>query len=103
MLVEFLLLRFRKIPFTCSFPPFQDQLVPLFVVCLIGYYAFTAIGAGIERWMLADQVRFVILPVVLAIAWWTRGRLREDILEMDGALIYQERVAAAVQRLNLSN
>jgi hypothetical protein len=40
---------------------------------------------------------------VLAIAWWIRGRLREDILEMDGALIYQERVAAAVQRLNLLN
>jgi hypothetical protein len=103
LLVEFLLLRFRKIPFTCSFPPFQDQLVPLFVVSLIGYYAFTAIGAGIERWMLADQVRFVGLPVLLAIAWWTRRHLQEDILEMDGSLIYQERVTAAVQRLNLLN
>ena len=58
-------------------------------------------GSTGPRSTLAEARHFVALPVMLATAWWIRWRLRDDVLELDGALIYQERVTAAVQRLNL--
>ncbi|HZT30411.1 MAG TPA: hypothetical protein VFA33_11035 [Bryobacteraceae bacterium] len=101
LLVEVLLFRFHKIPFTCTFPPFQNHVILLFFVFLFGFFLFTGLGAGIERWMLAEPRRFLALPAGMLIAWGILQQVRRDFPEVETRLIFQEGAAPAVQRLDL--
>jgi hypothetical protein len=101
VLIEGLLLRFHKIPFTCTFPPFQDRLVVIAFAALVGFFLFTEVGTSIERWMLHQPLRALALPAGLGLAWKLFGQMRRDFPEVEPRLIFCERAAPAVQRLDL--
>ena len=101
LLIETLLVGFRKIPFTCSFPPFRNNVVVLALVGVLGYFFFTGSGASIEHWMLLRPFRFLWLAPAAAVAWEVFRRIRKEIPPIDSCLIYREQTAAVVQSLNL--
>ncbi len=45
MLVELLVVDFRKVPFTCSLPPFRNDTLAVIVGQFLGFALFTAGGA----------------------------------------------------------
>jgi hypothetical protein len=88
--VESLLLRFRKIPFTCSYPHFQSNSALIFVAYLFGFVLFTGYLPELELWSLSDPWRATLfIPLVavilLSIRWY-----RKQMLEMDKQLIFEE-------------
>jgi hypothetical protein len=88
--VEILLLRFRKIPFTCSYPPFQSHSALIFVGYVFGFLLFTTYLPELELWSLADPWRaLVFLPLIggilLSIHFY-----RKQMLDMDKQLIFEE-------------
>jgi hypothetical protein len=88
--VEILLLRFRKIPFTCSYPPFESHSALILVAYLFGFLIFTDYLPELELWSLGDAWRVVFfVPIVggvlLAIHYY-----RRQMLEMDKQLIFEE-------------
>ncbi len=88
--VELLLLRFRKIPFTCSYPPFQSHSALVFVAYLFGFLIFTSYLPELELWSLADPWRVsLFLPLVAAILV-TIHQYRKQMLDMDKHLIFEE-------------
>jgi hypothetical protein len=101
LLIETLLVGFRKIPFTCSFPPFRNNIVVLVLVAVLGYFFFTGSGASLEHWMMLRPFRFLWLGLVGAVAWEVLRRIRNEIPPVDACLIYREQTPAVVQRLNL--
>ena len=88
--VEALLLRFRKIPFTCSYPPFQSQSALIFVAYLFGFMLFTVYLPELELWSLADPWRTVVFVPLVAAALLGIHFYRKQMLDMDKHLIFEE-------------
>lgn len=101
LLAEILLLRYRKIPFTCTLPLFENHAIMRVLIYFIAFFFFTSFAAGIEHWMLAEPLRFVILPLFLALCWDLLRRIRRDTPDVDLELIYEESAEREVQALNI--
>jgi hypothetical protein len=88
--VELLLFRFRKIPFTCSYPQFQSHSALIFVAYLFGFVIFTVYLPELELWSLADPWRVsLFIPLVAAILL-SIHQYRRQMLDMDKHLIFEE-------------
>jgi len=88
--VEVLLLRFRKIPFTCSYPAFQSHSALILVAYLFGFVLFTVYLPDLELWCLADSWRTVLFAPLAAAAILGVYFYRKQMLDMDKQLIFEE-------------
>ncbi|HMD10536.1 MAG TPA: hypothetical protein VKH63_23590 [Candidatus Acidoferrum sp.] len=88
--VELLLLRFRKIPFTCSYPPFQSHSALIFVAYLFGFVIFTVYLPELELWSLADPWRVSLFIPLVAVILLSVQQYRKQMLDMDKHLIFEE-------------
>jgi hypothetical protein len=90
VLIEILLIRFRKIPFTCSYPAFKSHSGIVVVAYLFGFLIFTDYLAQMECWSLFGRWRVVwFLPLSLIVV----GALhfyRKQMLDMDKELIFED-------------
>jgi|SRR5579859_2560710 len=93
--VELLLLRFRKIPFTCSYPPFQSHSALIFVAYLFGFVIFTSYIPEFELWTFAESWRALLFLPPLAIVFTSIQLYRKQMLEMDKQLIFEESSASS--------
>jgi hypothetical protein len=101
ILIEVLLLRFRKIPFTCSYLPGKNN--PLFVLLIywLGFatYAYTMSRFG--YWVFQRPLRMVVTYAFIACALAALAVYRNRLLEEDSKLVFEEQYEPAVQRLQL--
>lgn len=93
--VELLLLRFRKIPFTCSYPAFQSHSALIFVAYLFGFVVFTSYIPEFELWTFAESWRVLLFLPPLAIVFFSIQLYRKQMLEMDKQLIFEESSASS--------
>ena len=93
-MVELLLLRFRKIPFTCTYPPFQSHSALIFVAYLFSFLIFTSYLPELELWSLADPWRTALFIPLVAIILLSIRLYRKQMLEMDKLLIFEESSAS---------
>jgi len=93
-LVELLLLRFRKIPFTCSYPAFQSHSALIFVAYLFGFLLFTTYLPQLELRCLADPWRAVLFIPLIAVLLLSVHFYRKQMLDMDKQLIFEETSAS---------
>jgi hypothetical protein len=101
LLMEGLLVRFRKIPFTCSLPKFKSHAIVSVLLLALGYFAFTSLTATVESWALVDPLWFVLfVPVVLGVSV-ALYRRRKTMLESDRWIIFEEQSVTVVEALNL--
>jgi hypothetical protein len=88
--VEVLLFRFRKIPFTCSYPQFQSHSALIFVAYLFGFVIFTVYLPELELWSLADPWRVSLFIPLGAAILLSIQQYRRQMLDMDKHLIFEE-------------
>lgn len=101
LLMEGLLVRFRKIPFTCSLPKFKSHAIVSVLLLALGYFAFTSVTATVESWALVDPLWFVLfVPVVLGVSV-ALYRGRKTMIESDRRIIFEEQSVTVVEVLNL--
>jgi hypothetical protein len=91
--VELLLLRFRKIPFTCSYPSFQSHSALVFVAYLFGFLTFTSYIPELESRSLADPWRVSLFVPFIAAILAGIYFYRKQMLDMDKQLIFEENAA----------
>jgi hypothetical protein len=89
-LVEILLIHFRKIPFTCSYPNFQNNSGVILTAYLFGFFLFTAYLPDLESWSLVSPARAAIFLPFFAIAFASLRAYRNQILDMDKQLLFEE-------------
>lgn len=88
--VEVLLVRFRKIPFTCSYPAFQSHSTLVLVAYLIGFVAFAIYIPQIVQWSLVTRWGAAgFIPVLLLCLGGLR-QFRKQMLDMDKQLVFEE-------------
>ena len=103
-LIEFLLAGYRKIPCTSPTPGFRENLPLRCFLLLFGLVGFARLGAGMERWMLVEPVRFLAIPAAMAAAWfWNQARLGKarEAGEIEEGLSFESGLTPAVLRLKL--
>jgi hypothetical protein len=103
-LIELLLSGYRKIPCTCPTPGFRENLPLRCVLLVLGLVAFARIGAGVERWILVEPTRFLLMPAAMSAAYiWNRERLRNarEAGEIEEGLSFESCLSPVVQRLSL--
>jgi hypothetical protein len=90
LLVEVLLVHFRKIPFTCSYPIFQSHSGVILIAYLFGFFLFTDYLPQMERWSFEDPLRFLCFLPLFAAAFFGLHAYRKQILDMDKQLLFEE-------------
>lgn len=88
--IDFLLRRFRKIPFTCNTQPDIKQLLLRILASVLGVLVAVPLLAGVERWMLAEPLRLVILAVILAYSWYVLRRQWRELLDFENSLSFED-------------
>jgi hypothetical protein len=89
-LVETVLIRFRKIPFTCSYPPFQSHSALIFVAYLFGFLFFTDYLPQMEHWSLVNPWQALWFVPLLGAGLVGLRQYRKQMLDMDKQLIFEE-------------
>jgi hypothetical protein len=92
-LVELSLFKFRKIPFTCVYPPFKSHSGVIALIYLFGFFVFTTYIAQMEYWALLSPWRTIcFVPLFLAVVLGLRAH-RKQMLEMDKELVFEDLAA----------
>ncbi len=102
LFIELLLLRFRKIPFTCSIQPELKQLLARILTSVFAVLVVVPILAAIEHWMLFEPLRFIWLSAAFLLAWYLLRRYRQRMLPMDRGLTFEDRPAPQFELLKLA-
>jgi hypothetical protein len=105
LLIEILLVRFRKIPFTCSAPHFKSNIPIAGFFYLIGFIVFTSWVPIIERRASDNPLWYLGFILALAGFWLGLALYRREVTRFDSHLIFEERSDVgdvAIEVLNLS-
>jgi len=79
LLTGILLRNFRKIPFTCSYPPFKQSSLLLVLFCVIGFFAYVTLISHVESWALhSGALASTILVALLALASFIVPRIGQE-------------------------
>jgi hypothetical protein len=102
LMINLLLVRFHKIPFTCSRELETRQLFARFLSCLSAVIILVPALAGTEQWALERPARFGALALVAAVAALGIRRYRNGLPEQDHVLAFEDRPPPQFELLKLA-
>jgi hypothetical protein len=101
VLLNLLLVWFRKIPFTCSYFPGKTSMAVMFFVYLAGFAAYSWTMADLEGRLLDEPVQLLLFYLIIAAALYGLGRLEKREFGVDDSLIYEDEPDPIVRSLEL--
>ena len=103
LLTNVVLIRFRKLPFTCTLPLFkQHSFVTLLSVCF-GFLLYATSTPEFEASALAEPARMIGLIPVVAVAWYIPHHLAKSTIDIERKLIFEESPTHAFEMLGLED
>jgi hypothetical protein len=102
LIVNLLLVRFHKIPFTCSRVVETRQVFVRFLLCLFGIVAVVPALSELEQWALLRPFRFGILALLAAAAAFAIRKHREGLSDRDRLLLFEDRPPPQFEWLRLA-
>jgi hypothetical protein len=102
LLIELLLYRFHKIPFTCSYLPGKANITAFWFLYWLGFATYAYTMASVEIWALHDPIRMAGMFLLGAIAVGVTYFYRNRLLNEGFALIFEDQPEPVVRTLNLS-
>jgi hypothetical protein len=99
---NFLLVNFRKIPFTCSAQLNIQQLLVQMIGTIFVVWAFVPAAAAIERWALLMPARIAVLAAALTCVWYSLARYRREADRHEASLKFENGPGAAFELLKLT-
>ena len=103
LLTNILLIRFRKLPFTCSLPVFKQHSIVILISLCFGFLIYAGSTAEFEASALAEPARWLGLVPVALIAWFIPRYLEKNTIELERKLIFEESAVRTVEALRLSD
>lgn len=103
LLTNIVLIRFRKLPCTCTLPLFkQHSFVTLLSVCF-GFLLYAVSTPEFEASALAEPVRMLSLIPVAALAWYIPHHLAKSAIAIERKLIFEESPTQTFELLRLGD
>jgi hypothetical protein len=81
LLSKALLLKFRKIPFTCPYPPFRDSAIVDVISYVLGFFAYVVLTAHLEYWASFGPLPLLALVGLASGAVYVLSKLSQNILD----------------------
>ena len=101
LLSGILLIHFRKVPFTCTYPPFRDSAIVVLLSYVLGFFAFVVLTPRLEYWALLDPALMILFVPIILGAWYGQRRLQQSVVDIDRQLIFEEKQPTAFEVLDL--
>ena len=100
-LARVVLIGYRKIPFTCSYPPFRHSGILLVLLCILGYVAFVVFTSRLESWAMLQPLWWIPLFLLFAAAWAAAWLRETTIAGIDKRLLFDENMSSGFEWLDL--
>ncbi|MGD1077811.1 MAG: hypothetical protein ABR881_05760 [Candidatus Sulfotelmatobacter sp.] len=103
LLTDAVLIRFRKLPFTCSFPVFQQHSIVTLLGCVFGFFLFAVVTPQMEAWAFVEPVRMIVFLPLAAVGWYVPRYIRQNAMDVEKEIIFEEAPTRAVEVLQLGD
>ena len=100
-LVRVLLIGYRKLPFTCSYPPFRHSAILLVLWCIFGFFVFVVFVSKLECWALSQPPYWVPLCLMVAAAWFVAWLRETNLADNDKYLLFDDAATSGFEWLDL--
>jgi hypothetical protein len=97
------LIRFRKIPFTCTLPLFKQHSFVTLLSCCFGFLLFAVSTPEFESSALAEPLRMLSLVPTAAVLWYIPHYLQKSANQIERRLIFEESPTQTIEALRLSD
>ena len=102
LLTNILLIRFCKLPFTCSLPVFKQHSIVILISFCFGYLIYAGSTPEFEAAALREPLRMLeLLPLVL-VGWYVPRHFAKSAIEIERRMIFEESAPRTVEGLRLS-
>ncbi len=101
LMLNILLVWFRKIPFTCSYFPGKTSMAVMFMLYLFAFLTYCGTMATVEAALLRSPVELAVFYAAGAAALFGLWLLERRELGVDDALIYEDQPDPIVRTLEL--
>jgi hypothetical protein len=101
LLTNVALIRFRKLPFTCTLPLFKQHSIVLVLSCCFGYLIYALSIPEYEASVLAEPLRLLGLVPPAVVAWFVPQVLTKSTPEIERKLIFEDSVTRTFELLRL--
>jgi hypothetical protein len=103
LLTNIVLIRFRKLPFTCTLPLFKQHSLVTLLSGGFGFLIYAVSTPEFESSALAEPVRLISLLPVAAVAWYIPHYLAKNAIDIERRVIFEESVTQTIEALRLSD
>jgi hypothetical protein len=103
LLTNILLIRFRKVPFTCSLPVFKQHSIVIVISFCFGFLIYAVSTPEFESSVLLEPLRMLWLAPVALVAWCVPHYLRENTIELERKLVFEDAATRTVEVLRLGD
>lgn len=103
LLTNILLIRYRKLSFTCSLPVFKQHSIVILISGGFAYLLYALSTPEFESAALLEPVRMLGLLPVAAVAWYIPHHLAKTTIDLERRLIFEETAVRTVEGLRLSD
>lgn len=102
LLMNVVLIRFRKLPFTCSMPVFKQHSIVILISFCFGFLIYAGSTPEFEASVLREPLRMLTLLPFAMIAWYVPWYLGKNTIDLERKLIFEETAVRSVEGLRLS-
>jgi hypothetical protein len=102
LLTNIVLVRFRKLPFTCTLPVFKQHSIVILILFGFGYLIYGVSIPEFESAALLEPVRLLSLVPPALIAWYIPRHLAKNAVDVEKRLIFEESPVRTIEALRLS-
>ncbi|HET9305186.1 MAG TPA: hypothetical protein VFO46_04090 [Candidatus Sulfotelmatobacter sp.] len=103
LLTNIVLIRYRKLPFTCSLPVFKQHSIVILISGSFAYLLYALSTPEFESVALLEPVRMLGLLPVAAVAWYIPHHLAKTTIDLERRLIFEDTAVRTVEGLRLSD
>lgn len=103
LLTNALLIRFRKLPFTCTRPIFKQHSIVILIAVGFGFLLYAASLPEFESWALLQPSRLLgLLPAAL-ITWYVPHHLRKTAIPEERRLTFEDATSNQFELIQLGD
>lgn len=102
LLTNAVLIRFRKLPFTCTRPIFKQHSIVILISVGFGFLLYAASLPEFEAWALARPSRFIGLIPTALILWYIPHHLGRSAIAEEKRLIFEDVSGTSFELIQLS-
>jgi len=103
LLTNIVLIRFRKLPFTCTLPVFKQHSFVTLLSFGFGFLLYAMETPEFEAPALLQPLRMIELIPVAAMAWYIPHHLAKSAFNFEKKLIFEESPTQTIELLRLSD